>query len=254
MEKNAGKRGVAVGLLTAVMVFNAVGQTIWQIGTKDGTGNEFALAPTGYADFLKSDFGWEDKFFLVGHSDPKRNFPYVLPGVNDRWAGSGHPAGRRTQQVNILFDIAKKGCGAYTLYIDFADVQKKANECPLLKVSVNGKARKIALPAGGGDASILKGDFSKAVSFTAKIDLADGEIQEGANEICITSIEGSWAIFDDVRLEGPESAVLRRGHKGAFVRKVTAGQYLIPGTCKQPLLVNVEHLEGTPQPGTRSGT
>ena len=236
-----------VVVVAAMALSASAGNVVWQIGVKDGTGNEFALAPTGYADFLNNDVGWEDKFFLVGHSSEKKDFPYVLPGVNDKWAGSGSPAGRRTQQVNILFDIEKKGTGgAWTLVIDFADVQSKVTGRPLLKVSVNGKARKMALPAGGGDESILKGDFSKAKPFAAKFDLADAEIREGANEICITSIEGSWAIFDDVRLEGPKDAVTRRAHKGAYVRGVKAGDYLIPGTGKQPLLVAVEHLEGSP--------
>ena len=231
------------------------GHVLWQIGVKDGTGNEFALAPTGYADFLEKDFGWEDKFFLIGHSKAKKDFPYVLPGVNDAWAGSGGGAGQRTQQVNILFDLAEKGRGAYTLYIDFADAH--GINPPLVKVTVNGHPRKIALPKGGGDASILKGDFSNAKPFTAKIDLADYEILQGANEISITSIEGSWAIFDDVRLEcRPNTdfggamgnrALPNTDFGGAYVRKVAAGQYLIPGTRKQPLLVNVEHLEGTPQ-------
>ena len=225
--------------------FSVAGQVLWQIGEKDGTGNEFALAPSGYDDFLQHDFGWENNYFLVGRSSVKKDFPYVLPGINDKWAGSGSPAGRRTQQVNILFDIAKKGTGgAWTLVIDFADVHKA--EQPLLKVSVNGKARKMVLPAGGGDASIMKGDFSKAKPFAAKFGLADGEIVEGANEIKITSLEGSWAIFDDVRLEGPGDAVVRLAHKGAYVRNVKAGDYLIPGTGKQPLLVEVEHLEGAP--------
>ena len=223
----------------------SAGNVVWQIGEKDGTGNEFALAPGGYKDFLKADFGWEDKYFLIGHSVVKKDFPYVLPGVSDAWAGSGKYAGRRTQQVNILFDVEKVGGGSpWTLYIDFADVQKP--ECPLLKVTVNGKARKTVLPGGGGDASIVHGNFSRAKPFTAKFDLADGEIVQGANEIKITSIEGSWAIFDDVRLEGPKDAVVRLAHKGAYVRNVKAGDYLIPGTGKQPLLVDVEHLEGAP--------
>ena len=37
---------------------------VWQIGTKDGTGNEFALAPDKYSDFLQHDFGWENNYFL----------------------------------------------------------------------------------------------------------------------------------------------------------------------------------------------
>ncbi len=234
-------------LMAAAVAFavSANAHVVWQIGQKDCTGNEFALAPRGYNDFLQHDFGWENNYFLVGRSNAKKDFPYVLPGINDKWAGSSRIAGRRTQQVNILFDIAKKGTGgAWTLYIDFADVHKA--EKPLLKVSVNGNARKIVLPAGGGDASIMKGDFSTAKPFTAKFDLADSEIVEGGNEIKITSIEGSWAIFDAVRLEGPNDAVVRLAHKGAYVRSVKAGDYLIPGTGKLPLLVDVEHLDGAP--------
>ncbi|MBP5320496.1 MAG: GH92 family glycosyl hydrolase [Kiritimatiellae bacterium] len=232
-------------MVAAAALNVSAAQTVWQIGTKDGTGNEFALAPSGFADFLEKDFGWDDKSFLVGRSDVKRDFPYVLPGVNDAWAGSGGGPGRRTQQVNILFDLKKVGGGSpWTLLIDFADVHHRSP--PLVKVTVNGKARKIALPKGGGDESIKKGDFSKAKPFTVKLDLDGGEIREGANEIGITSIEGSWAIFDDVRLEGPEDAMLRRAHKGVYVRSVRAGDYLIPGTGQQPLLVAVEHLDGTP--------
>ncbi|MCQ2394834.1 MAG: hypothetical protein MJ249_11150 [Kiritimatiellae bacterium] len=93
----------------AVVAWTASAAEVWQVGVKDGTGNEFALAPTGYADFLKNDFGWEDKFFLVGHSDPKKDIPYVLPGIVDKWAGSGVPAGDRAQQVNLLFDVADLG-------------------------------------------------------------------------------------------------------------------------------------------------
>ena len=88
---------VQVAAVAAMALSASAGHVVWQIGKKDGTGNEFALAPTGYADFLQNDFGWEDKFLLVGHSSEKKDFPYVLPGVNDKWAGSGSPAGRRTQ-------------------------------------------------------------------------------------------------------------------------------------------------------------
>ena len=238
-----------LGALAAIAVCAAcaaqAGHVVWQIGTKDGTGNEFALAPGGYEDFLPSEFGWEDRFYLVGRSSEAKDFPYVLPGEADAWAGSGHGAGPRTQRVNILFDVASAGgAGEWTLTVDFADAHHAAP--PLMKVSVNGRARKFLLPKGGGDASVTRGDFSRAVPHSERIVLAPGEIREGANEVTITSIEGSWAIFDDVRLEGPEGAALRLGHKGAYIRGVKAGDYLIPGTGKQPLLVDVEHLEGTP--------
>ncbi|MBP5226113.1 MAG: GH92 family glycosyl hydrolase [Kiritimatiellae bacterium] len=218
---------------------------VWRIGTKDGTGNEFALAPDGFGKFLEADFGWDDTFYLIGHAVAEKNFPYVLPSVGDAWAGSNGGAGRRTQKMNILFDVASLGGQTpWTLVIDFADAHRSAP--PLVMVTVNGKARKFTLPKGGGDASIMKGDFSKAVPFTVRIALEEGEIRMGANEVMITAIEGSWAIFDDVRLEGPADAKLNLTHGGAYVRKVYAGDYLIPGTRTQPLLVDVEHLSGTP--------
>jgi len=228
---------------------------VWQVGVKDGTGNEFALAPTGYAEFLKQDFGWEDKFFLVGHSDPKKDIPYVLPGIVDSWAGSGAPAGDRAQQVNLLFDVAdcghagtraptKPNGSEWKLVVDFADVHSQRP--PLVKVRVNGRTRKFKLPAGsGGDATVMKGDFSKAKPYALEIPLEADEIRLGANEVMITALEMSWAIFDDIRLEGPKGAKLVTGHRGAYIRGIAAAKRLVGGA--QPLVVNVEHLAGTPE-------
>ncbi len=42
---------------------------IWQIGQDDQSGEEFALYPDGFEDFIASDFGWEDKYYLVGTSN-----------------------------------------------------------------------------------------------------------------------------------------------------------------------------------------
>ena len=82
-------------------------QVVWKIGEKDGSAKEFALAPDGYKDFVQNDFGFEDRYFLVGYSNPGTDLPYVLPGPNDRWAGSSGGAGKRTQEVNILFGLEK---------------------------------------------------------------------------------------------------------------------------------------------------
>ena len=88
-------------LLTVMMLCatatEAKQHVIWKIGESDNSTCEFALAPKNYEDFTSKDFGFEDRYFLVGHSDPKTDFPYVLPGPDDQWAGSSHIAGCRTQ-------------------------------------------------------------------------------------------------------------------------------------------------------------
>ncbi len=241
------KRGRTVLSLVgaAGLVFGVSADVVWQVGAKDGTGNEFALAPDGYAQFLNKDFGWEDKFFLIGRSNPKTDIPYVLPSTDDAWGGSSGGAGDRAHQVNLLFDVADRGRdGEWKLVLDFADIH--ARRPPLLKVCVNGKARKFALPAGtGGDETVMKGDFSKAKPYALVIPLEADEIRLGANEVMVTTLEKSWLIFDDFRLEGPAGVKLVTGHAGAYVRRVTPGAYLVNGA--QPLLVAVEHLDGTPE-------
>lgn len=76
-------------LLLLVVVSSCSGnresRIIWQIGQQDGTPSGFALAPDKYADFLNEDFGWEDRFFLIGQSTPEKDFPYALPGPADGW-------------------------------------------------------------------------------------------------------------------------------------------------------------------------
>jgi hypothetical protein len=63
-------------------------KTLWQIGKADNSDAEFALAPSGYDKFLEKDFGWEDKYYVIGNSDSKKNCPYILPGPQDDWGGS----------------------------------------------------------------------------------------------------------------------------------------------------------------------
>ena len=76
---------------------------IWSIGEKDGSANEFALAPDGFEDFKYQDFGFEDKFFVVGFHNEKEAIPYVLPGPVDTWGGTWSTSGWRSNQITILF-------------------------------------------------------------------------------------------------------------------------------------------------------
>ena len=65
------------------LVNETPGVTVWELGRRDGSAGEFALAPDGYAQFLEKDFGYEDRFFAIGHSSLKEDFPYILPGPDD---------------------------------------------------------------------------------------------------------------------------------------------------------------------------
>lgn len=102
-------------LTAALMTYGAAfaaqhPEDIWSIGKKDGTGAGLALAPDNFRDFIKADFGYEDKYYLIGHSSPEADFPYALPGPADTWGGTWPTSGWRTHQVNILFGFEEEPC------------------------------------------------------------------------------------------------------------------------------------------------
>ena len=80
-------------------------KTVWQIGEKNHSASELALSPDKYKEFLANDFGWEDRFYIIGLSSPQKDFPYVLPGPADHWGGTSYTAGIRTHVLNILFGM-----------------------------------------------------------------------------------------------------------------------------------------------------
>jgi hypothetical protein len=151
---------IILWLSLALETFDASAQKIWQIGKEDNSAIEFALAKEGYANYSAGDFGWEDRFFLVGHSDVVADMPYVLPGVADAWAGTSSTAGLRTHTFNIFFTLSEcRGRDDWRLVFDFVDSHPVRP--PLMRVVVNGKTFTSRLMAGGGDES-LAGDYSKA--------------------------------------------------------------------------------------------
>jgi predicted alpha-1,2-mannosidase len=218
---------------------------LWQIGKSDNSAKEFALAPSGYKKFLKNDFGWEDKFYLINFSNPKRDWPYAIPGPQDKWGGSGGLAGWRTAVENILFGIDKlPKKGKYKLIIDLQDMSAK--HPPLLEVTLNGTSWEFQLPKGSGRAT-LKGQPTKYKGHVITIPIPENLIKKGGNVIHLSSKWGSWLIFDQIRMEGPEGAVITQPGK-AFIRNVKAANYEIKYNNKpaQPLLIDVQYLSGEP--------
>jgi len=111
---------------------------VWQIGKRDSRSGEFALAPDKHKDFLKHDFGWEDRYFLIGHSKPEKDFPYFLQKP-------GHV-------LNLLFGIEKEPSPAqWKLQVVLTG--NAPGQGALLKVSVNGKSWKEYIPKGKGSLS-----------------------------------------------------------------------------------------------------
>lgn len=236
--------------------------TIWNIGKDDHSASEFALAPNGFKNFVAHDFGYEDKYFLIGYSKEKKEFPYAIPGPADTWGGTWPTAGWRTNEVNILFGIRQLPAnGEYKLVIKLLDYAKKF--LPLIKVSINGQNKNIQLGHGKynlnnqpyprqdepiTDTASLTGNLSSATSEIIEIPISLDVIKIGGNQITITVVRGSWILFDKVSLQGPASVTLAKTDK-MFVRNVKPAAYELnnDGNRMQPLLVDAEYLQSNPK-------
>jgi predicted alpha-1,2-mannosidase len=219
-------------------------QVIWQIGEDNNSGAEFALSPDAYSRYIEKDFGWEDKYFLVGKSDPQVDWPYIIPGTSDTWGGTWGTSGWRSSTLNILFGVDKMpGSGSWKLTIDLLDWN--AEDPPLFKVIVNGKARKFRLPEI--DISSIDDQPEPGSEYLIEIPLCRDDLRIGGNQVRLTTLEGSWIKFDQIKLEGPESTMLREDEH-IHLRGVKAADYEIMADGKryQPLLVDLEHLDSRP--------
>lgn len=253
----------AVMMLTSSAAVSKADSIIWSIGNKDLKGSEFALAPDGFEKFIGEDFGFEDKYYILGHSSPAKDFPYVLAGPVDTWGGTWPTSGWRTHEVNVLFplEIQPQADEKFTLKLDLADYAKEF--LPLVKISINDHAEKFQLTAPGYDVKkqrrplqdekikdtlSLKGDYSRATPASIEIALKGSELKKGGNQVVITVLEGSWIHFDRLALEGPENTKLS-SISDIYVRNVEAANYEIHenGRNYQPLLLDIEHLNGDPK-------
>jgi predicted alpha-1,2-mannosidase len=234
-------------VLCSLSGISAFGQStvIWQIGASDNQPAGMALAPSGYKKFLEHDFGWEDRYYLIGHSIPEKDFPYVLPGPKDSWGGTAPTSGIRSHLLNLLFSIDKIAASdRFELVIDM--FAYNGAQPPLFKVNVNGKSFVSSLPKYSAN-GVQTPDLSSGKEHILRIPVHPGSLRKGGNEIQLTSLDGSWIVFDQVRLQGPSSVTLN-APADIFVREAKAADYEIAQDGKrfQPLLVDLEHLGGKP--------
>ena len=237
----------------------AAEQTLWEIGKPDHNTAKFALGPANYKAYHQPGF------FVVGHSDPKKDWPYVQPGIIDRGWGPGKP-----QTFEILFALADAPQADCRLELYFADTQSQSP--PRIRVEVeqmgstsqagkqdvvNSQAGKPDLrvvkeyrtPRGGGDASVF-GDPSKGRPHVIRLDLPAGTLQAGTIRIAITTLTGSWVLWDAVRFVAPSGVKL--GEVQDFLSGVAAGRDVLnwhEGKAAQAITVNVFH-SGPPAEAT----
>ncbi len=229
-------------LLCSISLSLSAQEIVWRLGEADGSAAEFALAPDGYADFLANDFGWEDRFFAIGRDTLDQSFPYVLPGTVDYWGGTSSLSGIRPHELNVLFELAgTRVPGKWELIVGVLDCSPV--DPPQLKVSVNERSQTFQLAPGRSKQALTgSGDSTRLQLLTLPLDPAD--LREGGNVIELTSLTGSWLVFDFLELRGPAGA--RQVNPGnLFLYDVAAADYEIPdGDDRfQPLLVEVEHLD-----------
>ena len=158
-------------------------------GTFPPIETEFALAPAGYNKFDR------DGLFIVGKSDARQEWPYVHPGPDDEWAGS------RSHTFCIAFGLASAPPrGEARLLVDFVDMHFL--KPPRLLIQINGRSFERTLPKGKGNDSI-EGRPGKIRSFRWEVKFPAELLKAGDNQITITSLSGSWALYDTVTLEAP---------------------------------------------------
>lgn len=203
---------------------------LWQIGRADKASAEFALAPDGWRQFR------EDGLFIVGESDAKRDWPYVHPGPGDSWAGS------TKHRFAIFFGLKSvPSAGECRFRIRMVDTHSRA--APRLRIQVNGRAFDQALPPGGGDASI-NGRTDQARAHAFIVTFPSELLRRGDNSIQITTLSGSWLLYDSLGLETPGGAELSPFSSGTAIDTLQPVPALQArkGGLVQPVRVSLRHF------------
>jgi len=186
---------------------------LWQIGQKDGKTEGFALAPNAFSQYR------EDPIFLVGVSDPARDWPYVQPGPADVWAGG------RPHTATVLFGLESPPSEDCELVLYLANTHYRSP--PRVAISANGKiVLQETLPPGGPDATIM-GDLKEAKPYEVRATIPAGALRTGTNVISISTQDGSWMLYDAVMFLAPAGVRMAPLGDVTAVRSVQAVPALV---------------------------
>jgi alpha-mannosidase len=212
---------------------------VFQIGAPDGDYKEFALAGNyqGYAGQFPNDVN-----FVVGKSDPARDWPYILPGPADAWAG------HRSHTFTIHFQAPAAASNiCCRLSVDFVSTHDSAP--PLLAIGINGEKIGRLLPKGSTEEALSNPRAGKNCSIQQLIPAA--LFHAGDNTITLSSDSGSWALFDDVRLESgvaaPEKTLSMAAAPVPFFKHADSG-------LQRAVNISIDNLAGGSAPAELTWT
>jgi hypothetical protein len=160
-------------------------EVVWQIGEIDRDFHDLAHF-SNFHDYLKR-FPMDVRF-VVGESNAKEHFAWIQPAPADAWSG------RRTHPFRIYFDLEDAPNAFHELRIDLVDVHNTLP--PVMKVRINDEHVTFALERGTGDPSMAHPE--KGVPRTFRFICSPDLLKPEHNEIEITSLEGSYILYDAV--------------------------------------------------------
>lgn len=225
-------------ILLLMFSFNISAGVVFKIGKEDGSASEFSLYPAGYEGFLAKFSGL--KTYYVGYSSPENDWPYVLPGPLDSWAGGGYWAGYHPRHFpSIYFGVEEMSQnGECTLNINFAGIHNKNNIT--LRVEVNGNRFEYELKGDDND-TLLKSEVKKGSPVSISIPFPHSYLKKGMNVIQLGTVSGSWAVFDNISLESNSKIVLSDA-SSTLIREVKAAdfEYIDENNNRvQPILIDL---------------
>lgn len=228
-------------MLVSSVVFSQSAM-LWEIGMRDNSGEEFALASNhDYHSFIQN-FGGENLVYSIGYSKPEQHWSYVLPGTLDSWAGGGYWAGFYPRHFpRICFNLDKAAAkSGYELVVNLADANAK--DGTVFRLDVNGHQQKIQLKSGSGKG--ISGDYSSAKPQSLKIPIANSWIKEGMNTIQLANVKGSWVVFDNLEFYGEPAQTIRKGTSSLIAAVNPAGFEMIKNLKRiQPLLIDIQQID-----------
>ncbi len=221
-KKNFVILSLSILLLSVAPGLRAADQTLWEIGKFDQSSFEFNSNLNEMAAKYMTDPHYSP-VFVVGKSDPSKDWPAMQPGSQNRDAGA------KPYPYTIVFTLDQRPRGTYRLTVS---VLLTHSRVPNLGVEINGHRgefffdRKMSYyPGDGGvDSPVYGGD-------RIEISLPASFLRAGENKLLVTALDDpkdgpgdSWLNYDALRLTHDDAE-----HAARVQVKAEPTDFYVPG-------------------------